>query len=38
MAVELNTNEIYLVSYIQNAKSLRPSEVIKVGMGVRLKF
>ena len=36
--VEFNTNELYLVSYIQNAKSLRLSEVIKVGMGVRLKF
>lgn len=36
--VELNTNELYLVSYIQNARSLRPSEIIKAGLGVRLKF
>jgi hypothetical protein len=36
--VELNTNELYLVSYIQNARTLRPSEIIKAGIGVRLKF
>lgn len=36
--VELNTNELYLVSYIQNTRALRLSEVIKAGVGVRLKF
>ncbi len=36
--VELNTNELYLVSYLQNVRSLRPSEIIKAGLGVRLKF
>jgi hypothetical protein len=36
--VELNTNELYLVSYFQNPGSLRLGEVVKTGIGVRLKF
>lgn len=36
--VEFNTNELYLVSYFQNPGSLRLSEVVKAGMGVRMKF
>lgn len=36
--VDLNTNELYLVSYLQNTKSLTLRDIVKVGYGVRLNF
>lgn len=36
--VEFNTNELYSVSYVQNPKSLHLSNIIKMGLGTRLKF
>ncbi|TDE14811.1 hypothetical protein [Dyadobacter psychrotolerans] len=36
--VELNTNDLYMVSYVLNLKSLKPTEIIKTGVGVRLQF
>lgn len=36
--VELNSNDLYLVSYVLNAGSLRIREVVKAGIGVRVGF
>jgi L-rhamnose mutarotase len=36
--LEFNTNDLYLVSYVLNAGSLRIGEVVKAGIGVRLGF
>lgn len=36
--VEFNTNDLYLVSFIQNPKSLRWNEVVKMGLGLRVRF
>lgn len=36
--VELNTNDLYMISYILNLKSLKPTEIIKTGIGLRLQF
>jgi hypothetical protein len=35
---EFNTNELYLISLVQNRHSLKPSDVIKVGYGVIGRF
>ena len=35
---ELNTNDLYAVSYIQNTSSLRLIDLIKVGTGLRISF
>lgn len=36
--IDLNTNELYLISYIQNRHSLSFRDIIKVGYGVRANF
>jgi len=36
--LEFNTNDLYLVSYVLNAGSLRIGEVVKAGIGVRVGF
>lgn len=36
--LELNTNELYLISYFQNIRSLRPWDIIKIGAGARIHF
>ncbi|SDF52163.1 hypothetical protein SAMN04487996_11163 [Dyadobacter soli] len=36
--IEFNTNDLYLVSYVLNAGSLRVGEVVKAGIGVRVGF
>jgi hypothetical protein len=36
--LEFNTNDLYLVSFIQNTQSLRISDIFKLGAGVRLRF
>lgn len=36
--IELNTNELYLISYFQNYRSLNLADIIKVGYGVRANF
>lgn len=36
--LDLNVNELYLVSYLQNARSLSLRDIVKVGYGVRLNF
>lgn len=36
--VDLNVNELYLVSYVKNARSLSITDIVKVGYGVRLNF
>lgn len=36
--IEFNTNELYLVSYFQNMKSLTPGDIIKLGAGARIHF
>ncbi|WP_342087384.1 hypothetical protein [Dyadobacter sp. OTU695] len=36
--LEFNTNDLYMVSYVLNAGSLRIGEVVKAGVGVRLGF
>lgn len=35
---ELNTNDLYLVSFVENTKSLNLADIIKVGVGTRLYF
>ncbi len=35
---ELNTNDFYIVNYIQNVSSLSLTDVFQLGIGVRLKF
>ncbi|ACT92574.1 hypothetical protein [Dyadobacter fermentans] len=36
--LEFNTNDLYLVSYVLNAGSLRVTEVVKAGLGIRVGF
>jgi hypothetical protein len=36
--IELNTNDLYLVSYFLNARSLTVGEVVKAGIGLRVNF
>jgi hypothetical protein len=36
--IELNTNELYLISYVQNYRSLSLADIIKVGYGIRANF
>ena len=36
--VDLNVSELYLVSFLQNHRSLSAGEIIKVGYGIRLNF
>lgn len=36
--LDLNINELYLVSYFQNAGALSLADIVKVGYGVRLNF
>jgi hypothetical protein len=36
--IEANTNELYLVSYIQNSKGLDLIDILKLGAGIRLQF
>jgi hypothetical protein len=36
--IDLNTNDLYLVSYVQNHSSLKLSEIIKAGYGIRVNF
>ncbi|MET7258224.1 hypothetical protein [Dyadobacter fermentans] len=36
--LEFNTNDLYLVSYVLNAGSLRIGEVVKAGIGIRVGF
>ena len=35
---EFNTNELYLVSYIKNARTIKPWDIVKLGAGVRVSF
>jgi hypothetical protein len=35
---ELNSNDLYLVSFVSNAETLKFEELIKLGIGVRLSF
>jgi hypothetical protein len=36
--LELNSNDLYLVSYVLNFKSLSLSDIIKAGVGLRIGF
>jgi len=36
--IDLNINELYLVSYLQNTRSLSLADIVKIGYGVRLNF
>jgi hypothetical protein len=36
--VEFNTNELYFLSFVQNINSVKITDVVKVGTGVRLNF
>ncbi len=36
--IELNSNELYLISYFQNMHGLSPKDVIMLGVGTRLQF
>ena len=36
--IEFNTNELYLVSFIQNLKTVRLTDIVKIGIGLRLDF
>jgi hypothetical protein len=36
--IEMNANELYLVSYFQNLKGLAPTDVLKLGAGARFHF
>lgn len=36
--VEFNLNDLYLVSYVQNVRSLRLTDVVKTGVGIRARF
>lgn len=36
--VELNTNELYLITYLKNLHALTPFDVFKVGVGVRIRW
>ncbi len=36
--LQFNTNDLYLVSYVLNAGSLRIGEVVKAGIGLRVGF
>lgn len=35
---EFNTNDFYIVNYLQNTSSLSLSDIFQLGIGVRLKF
>jgi hypothetical protein len=35
---EVNTNELYLVSYVLNMRTIRLNDILKVGAGVRIHF
>jgi len=36
--VEFNTNDLYVVSYVQNVRSINFFDIVKSGVGVRLRF
>lgn len=36
--IELNTNELYLVNFAKNARSLSFFDIIKAGAGIRVRF
>jgi hypothetical protein len=36
--IEFNTNELYLISFIQNAQTLSAWDIIKLGAGARIHF
>lgn len=36
--VAFNTNELYLISFLKNTRSLSLADIIKVGYGVRVRF
>ena len=36
--IEFNTNELYMVSFIQNLKTVRVTDIVKAGTGLRLNF
>lgn len=36
--VDLNVNELYLVSYVPNMRSLSIADIVKIGYGMRLNF
>lgn len=36
--VEFNTNDLYVVSILKNASTLKPHDLIKVGVGTRFTF
>jgi hypothetical protein len=36
--IELNSNDLYMVSYASNASTLKLYELVKAGVGVRLNF
>lgn len=36
--LEFNTNELYFISFIQNLRTVRLGDIIKLGTGVRLNF
>ncbi len=36
--LDVNANELYLVSLFQNLESLRPGDVVKLGIGIRANY
>ncbi|MCF2446778.1 hypothetical protein L0657_22670 [Dyadobacter sp. CY345] len=36
--IELNTNDLYLISYVLNPSSLSVTDIIKIGCGLRIHF
>lgn len=36
--IEFNTNELYLVSFVQNMRTVRLTDIVKIGTGLRLDF
>lgn len=36
--IELNTNELYLISYVKNIRSLSITDIVKIGVGIRASF
>lgn len=36
--IELNANDLYIVSYFYNVRSLRITDIVKTGIGIRVNF
>jgi hypothetical protein len=35
---EINTNDVYLINYVQNKRYLHITEIFKAGIGIRVSF